>query len=29
MDAGADGFVEKPLDFDAVLARVKERMPAG
>jgi two-component system sensor histidine kinase/response regulator len=28
MDAGADGFVEKPLDFDAVLARVKERMPA-
>ena len=29
MEAGADGFVEKPLDFDTVLAKVKESMPGG
>jgi len=29
MQAGANGFIEKPLDFDHLLAKVKETLPVG
>jgi len=29
MQAGANGFIEKPLDFDNLLAKVKETLPVG
>ena len=29
MQAGANGFIEKPLDFDNLLAKVKETLPIG
>ena len=28
MEAGANGFIEKPLDFDSLLAKVREALPA-
>ena len=28
MKAGANGFIEKPLDFDSLLAKVREALPA-
>ena len=29
MEAGANGFIEKPLDFDNLLAKVRETLPAA
>ena len=29
MEAGANGFIEKPLDFDSLLAKVRATLPVG